>query len=405
MISLVQSSSSKPLRIGVYAIARNEESFVRRFCRSARDADHVLIVDTGSSDETVTVAQACGVSVVQILVSPWRFDHARNTALALMPPDIDICISLDLDEVLVEGWRASVEQLWVDGTTRLRYGYDWSQGVVFQAEKIHGRHGYHWHNPCHEVLRPDPRYREQWAVTTDILVSHHPDDTKSRGQYLQLLEVGAKESPHCSRNAIYYARELTFTGLWSEAVVELHRYLQLPDSTWNAERAYAMRLLGDAMEVLGREREALYWYRQGTLEAPLWREPFYHLSKALYRRQQWRESLMAAEAALAVTERPMSYLSEPEAWGAGPHDLAAIASYHTGRYEDARSYGQTALTHAPDDERLANNCRQYDAMLFNTVAFATLSPVSEQSTVSPTWSADMCSPTDNRVALTAEIVS
>jgi len=36
-------------------------------------------------------------------VHPWRFDVARNAALALVPDNV--CISPDLDDVLPEGWR------------------------------------------------------------------------------------------------------------------------------------------------------------------------------------------------------------------------------------------------------------------------------------------------------------
>lgn len=361
------------MRIAVYAIARDEEQFVERFCLSAKEADLIIIGDTGSGDQTASLAAACGATVYPVNVMPWRFDHARNTVLSLIPRDIDVCVSMDLDEVLVEGWRAVVEAAWKPGTTRMRYGFDWGKGVAFQAEKIHSRTGYHWHHPCHESIRPDPRLTESWTSTDKTLVLHLPDDTKSRGQYLHLLEVGAKEDPHCSRNAIYYGRELTFTGLWDKAITELQRYLQLPSSTWDAERAYAMRLIGDGMEVLGRPEEALYWYRQATFEAPQWREPFYHLGKALYRRALWREALTAVQASLGITVRPLSYLAEPEAWGAGPWDVAAICLYNLGRYEDARSHGQTALTHAPEDARLAENCRQYDAMLFKSSKHDTLS--------------------------------
>lgn len=359
------------MKIAVYAIANNEESHIDRFCESAQEADVIVVGDTGSSDATMDRLERHGVEVYPLAIMPWRFDRARDAVLALVPADVNICISLDLDEILTPGWRQHVESLWTNDTTRLKYGYDWGAGVVFQSDKIHARSGYHWHHPCHEALRLDARCSERVASTEHILIRHLPDHTKSRGHYLQLLSVGAAEDPHCDRNAIYYARELTFTGLWDQAATELLRYLQLPSARWDAERAYAMRLLGDAMEVLGRQAEALYWYRQGTIEASSWREPFYHLAKALYRRQQWHEALRAAEAALGIHQRPLSYLAEPEAWGAGPWDIAAIACFHLGRYEEAHTYGYTAKTFAPDDERIIANCRQYDSMVSKAARFTT----------------------------------
>lgn len=77
--------SSNKLKICVYAIARNEEQFVERFCASAKDADLILIADTGSEDNTAVKAAECGATVYDICITPWRFDKARDAALALIP--------------------------------------------------------------------------------------------------------------------------------------------------------------------------------------------------------------------------------------------------------------------------------------------------------------------------------
>jgi hypothetical protein len=111
-------------------------------------------------------ARSFGAVVHNICITPWRFDHARNSALSLIPRDIDVCISLDLDELMEPGWREEIERVWELGkTTRLRYMFDWGCGIRFKYEKIHARHGYHWHHPCHEYPVPDRRIEEIWADT------------------------------------------------------------------------------------------------------------------------------------------------------------------------------------------------------------------------------------------------
>ena len=129
------------MKIAVYAISKNEEQFVERFCESARQADIILIADTGSTDNTVQKAKEQGAVVHSIAVKPWRFDIARDAALVLLPADIDVCISLDLDEELQPGWREEIEKVWKEDTTRLRYKFDWGAGIAFYYEKIHHRHG------------------------------------------------------------------------------------------------------------------------------------------------------------------------------------------------------------------------------------------------------------------------
>ena len=99
------------LRIAVYSIAKNEAQFVKRWTASAHDADVMVVADTGSTDDTVRNLTIYGAYVYKIALDPWRFDLARNIALSLVPHDIDICISLDMDEVLQEGWRDAIEKV------------------------------------------------------------------------------------------------------------------------------------------------------------------------------------------------------------------------------------------------------------------------------------------------------
>ena len=161
---------TRKLKIAVSAISKNESQFVKRFCDSAKDADLILIADTGSSDDTIQQAMNCGALVYDICISPWRFDLARNAAIALLPRDIDIVISLDLDEVLEPNWRKEIERVWIDGTTRLRYKFDWGCGISFFYEKIFSRHGYRFHHAVHEYPRPDGRIQEIYAHTDMLLV-------------------------------------------------------------------------------------------------------------------------------------------------------------------------------------------------------------------------------------------
>ena len=63
---------------------------------------------------------------MQKIIDPWRFDVARNLSLEMVPEDYDVCIALDLDEVLVKGWKEIILNNWKEDTTRLRYNYIWS---------------------------------------------------------------------------------------------------------------------------------------------------------------------------------------------------------------------------------------------------------------------------------------
>lgn len=354
------------MKIAVYAISKNEAAFVRRFCESARGADLIFIADTGSTDGTVELARECGAVVQEICVTPWRFDRARDAALALLPRDIDVCISLDLDEQLEPGWRDEIERCWTEGTTRMRYLFDWSGGVVFYSDKIHARHGYHWHHPCHETLRPDGRITERWADTDRLLITHHPDLNKSRGQYLPLLAMSVQEDPQCPRNAFYYARELTFYRQHEEAIKALQQYLDNPRATWSSERSAAMRLMGKSHGHLGNRTEAVRWCRLACAESPNEIEPWVALAEQLHDQQDWLGCYTACLNAMAIPSYAKTYLTDPEARGPKVFDLAALSAYHLARFDEAVRYGEQALVRAPEDARLAGNLNWYHAALSRT---------------------------------------
>lgn len=350
-----EAMETRKLKIAVYAISKNEEMFVERFCEAAKDADLVMIADTGSTDGTAAKARDCGAVVHDICITPWRFDHARNAALALVPRDVDICVSLDLDEILQPGWREEIERVWKPETTRLRYMFDWGAGIAFKYEKIHARHGYHWHHPCHEYPVPDGRIKEVWADTDMLLVIHKPDPTKSRGQYLDLLELSVKEDPDCPRNAFYYARELSFHRKWKEAIDACNTYLKLPRANWPNERCYAYRVMGRCYSELGDQWNAERSFQMAAYEAPNTREPWCELAMLMYRQQRWEECFASAKRALRITNREMVYTVDPEVWGAQPHDLASISAWHIGLKDVAMENAKICVNLSPNDARLKAN--------------------------------------------------
>ena len=344
------------MKIAVYAISKNEEMFVERFCNAAKDADMIVIADTGSTDKTVELAEQKGAVVHNIHISPWRFDLARNAALALLPRDIDVCVSLDLDEELQPGWREEIERVWKLGvTTRMRYMFDWGAGIAFKYEKIHARSGYRWHHPCHEYPVADGRIHEVWSDTDMLMVIHKPDPTKSRGQYLDLLRISVEEDPLDPRNGFYYARELSFHKEWAKAIKEANRYLSLPEATWPNERCYAYRVMGRCYSELSNVFEAERAFLKAAFEAPNTREPWCELAMLYYRQHRWAECFAMASRALQITNREMVYTVDPEVWGAQPHDLASIAAWHLGMRDLSIEQARLALEKEPENPRLKSN--------------------------------------------------
>jgi glycosyltransferase involved in cell wall biosynthesis len=348
------------VKIAVYTIAKNEAKHVERWYNSSKEADYHFILDTGSTDRTVAIAKKLGINVVKATVKPWRFDVARNTALALLPADIDMCVSMDMDEILVAGWREKLEtvtgeNVHVQNTFTFSFNHDGTPGMQFGAVRTHSRHGYTWRYPVHEVVSAygEGEHPRAWC---DMEMQHHPDNTKSRGQYLDLLRIATKEYPVDGRMSFYYGRELMYNNKPREAYTELNRYIGLSIGTWPGERSDAMRYIAACTENLA---EIEMWLKKSIEEVPERREGYVKLARHYYFQEQYDKALEFSEKSLAITERPLAYMCEDWAWNWEPWDVAAISAWVLGNKAKAIEYGAVALELGPHVQRLADNMEHY----------------------------------------------
>lgn len=343
------------MKVAIYTISLNEIQFVDRWVNSVRDADYLVVADTGSTDGTIKLLQSHGVNVHSISVKPWRFDDARNAALALIPSDADVCISMDMDELMAPGWRSALERAWTEGTTRLRYTYVWAFDDQdqplhsFSGDKCHARHNYRWRRPVHETVFATG---DETVVTApDVIMWHKQDKNKSRGQYLHLLEQSHRETPDCHQTLFWLAREYAYYQNQEKAVEHFKKYLEF-EGSWHEERSESQRWLSKLLP-----HEKLYWLRLAVATAPMRREPWIDLAEHYYNTTEWLQCLAHACQAIAITHKSNSYLETAEAWGSKPYDLAGIAAWNLGLKKDAVNYIEQAAQLNPSDQRIQNNLK------------------------------------------------
>lgn len=91
-------------RIALVMIARDEARCIERCLLSARDAvDEMVVLDTGSSDDTVARAESAGARVHR---GRWRDDFAAARNASLQLTDADWALVLDADEWIAGGLPA-----------------------------------------------------------------------------------------------------------------------------------------------------------------------------------------------------------------------------------------------------------------------------------------------------------
>jgi len=95
------------MKISATIITHNEERNLPHAIESLRCADEILVVDSGSSDRTLELAEKLGARIID---SPWP-GYAKQKNLAAERAQHDWILSLDADESLSEALEAEIWRL------------------------------------------------------------------------------------------------------------------------------------------------------------------------------------------------------------------------------------------------------------------------------------------------------
>ncbi|MEZ6036277.1 MAG: glycosyltransferase [Planctomycetota bacterium] len=145
-------------RISLCMIARNEERFLDGCLQRAKDAfDELILVDTGSTDRTVAIAESYGAKV---LYQNWQDDFSKPRNLGLEAATGDWILVLDADEFLQPGACERIRELVEDPKTlgvHMRFVNDYGNGKtigVMMVRLFRNLPGIHYQNIIHEQVTP-----------------------------------------------------------------------------------------------------------------------------------------------------------------------------------------------------------------------------------------------------------
>ena len=354
----------KNYKVCVYAITKNEEKFVQRWVDSMKEADKIVVLDTGSTDNTVNLLKELGVEVFEKEIKPWRFDVARNESLKLVPEDYQICVCTDLDEVFEVGWKEKILSNWKNDTTRMKYTYNWSfneygkVATMYLLNKIHLRDNYQWTHPVHEVLTPLKEEKE--IICKDIVLNHYPDRSKSRSSYLPLLELSVEEDPEDDRNMHYLGREYMYYCKWDKCIETLNKHLKLKRATWKDERCASMRFIARSYKAKNDNKNAIEWYEKAINEAPYLREGYIELGYLYYEEKEYLKSYYYLKRALEIDKKSDSYINEEFAWNSFCYDMLSICAFNLKLYKEALDNVKKALEIDKNNLRLQLNLEEME---------------------------------------------
>lgn len=329
------------MKIAVYGITTgHQQGSAERWAQSCSEADYRVLLDTGVSRKTSKTLQSLGVSVIRNPIGPFCFDAARNAALAAVPGDADLCVSLDLDEVLSPGWRDVIENSWTAERSRAKalHILGWEEDgstprELKYSERIHSRQGYRWKHAVGECLS---REDLSTGATDEPLVLEQLrifrfGDSRNRQEFeKKVLKRALRDAPDEPALAFLHGEMLFKEGRYDKSLTALQTYLKLPKALQpgnEQERAMAMRLIAFSHKKLGHSLdEIVQFLYKAAAESPGERESWGFLALEFGKLGNWPNCLAAAVNALRVTDASQSFRIEHAFWNGALENLIELAS-------------------------------------------------------------------------------
>ncbi|MBD7970030.1 glycosyltransferase [Paenibacillus gallinarum] len=143
--------------LGVHLIVYNEEKWLEACLEQIHNmADELIIVDTGSTDRSVEIAEKYGATVIH---SPWEHDFAKARNAGLVHANTDWILVLDADEQVIVGQEEIKEFLkQEEGSQCLIKLMNWTGSgpedciLYFAPRVFRNREGYRYEGMIHEQL-------------------------------------------------------------------------------------------------------------------------------------------------------------------------------------------------------------------------------------------------------------
>lgn len=202
--------------VSVCMIVKNESKVLERCLDSLRGLyDELIIVDTGSTDNTKAIASRYTENVYDLA---WRddFSYARNVAFSYCTKDY--IYSVDADEVLDEENRQKFLTLkeCMDPQieiVQMYYANQLENGTVYNFDRelrpklFKRKRDFVWIEPVHETIREYPL-----VYDSDIEIQHRPECShvsRDTNIFEKIIDRGEELS---DRLLEFYARELYVSG-------------------------------------------------------------------------------------------------------------------------------------------------------------------------------------------------
>lgn len=362
----LEVGARKP-KLTVCLIARDEERFISACLKSIKGvADQIVVLDTGSTDRTVQIAQELGAEVYHFT---WRNDFSAARNAALEHAHGDWILSLDADEELVASTRDQLKTALTEADViayrlpladvgKEKEGFHYVPRLFRNAPGVHFRGRIHEHAFCSlEALQSELGMRNILGKAQLLHHGYTDQVVKDRGKVkrnLRLLESALEETPDDVSLWMSYGLDLVRSGQLDAGLESYGKAFQLmsrrpTEATPPELRERLMTLFASHLMTAQRFQTLT---ELSTSPAALATGPTASLhllfGLANYVQQNYSDAAKHLRQCIAKRNTPSLSPILPDTQTGAPRHILAIALSKLGDRKEAAKQFEASLSESPD---------------------------------------------------------
>lgn len=310
---------SRPL-LSLCMIMRNEENNLPRSLDSVQGlVDEMVIIDTGSEDNSVQIARNFGA---QVYFLKWQKDFSLARNFALEKAQGQWILFLDADEEL------KLESLDLRGLLQQSD----KEGYFLKVINLEDN-GNHLYSPAFRLFRNNPQYRYEGKLHEQIIPSirkinpfcilgwlpleiyHYgylAAQVKAKNKERRNLEILLEEAPEVKLTA-FYCLNLGMEYMRIEDYSEAEKWFKEGWKKVEKRISFAHRLISKLVTCLflqNKFKEAVYYSKEGEKYFPDYADLYYYHGISLMELGEFSEAGKILSLGLDKGESPPFYISE-----------------------------------------------------------------------------------------------
>lgn len=357
------------ITLSLCMIVKNESDVLDRCLTCIKDiVDEIIIVDTGSTDNTKEIAHRFTDKVYDF---QWQDDFAAARNFSFSKATMAYTLWLDADDVIDAANQLLLLKLKEDLSPQvdmvlMRYDVAFDANdrptMSFYRERImRTASHYQWVGEIHEVIL-QTGVKEQ----REIQIQHRKLHPTERGRNLRIFQKMLADGKTLDpRQQFYYGRELMYNEDYPAAIRELERFLA-SNLGWIENNINACKDLSDCLQKLEQYPAALSaLLRSFAYDSPR-AEICCDIGLHFFNQKNYQVAIFWYELATTRTFNETSgSFHLPECYGFIPNMQLCVCYDRLGEHGKAMEYNERAAAIKPDDPSVLLNRRYFSTLTFS----------------------------------------